>query len=108
MLEQRGMQTAGNTYIKPTQEYDMATQSAEIIPFNNGSDLEFADISSELWREYRFVGGEAVRIHGPLKLNVSASGGHRVFDDSGVSHYIPAGWIHLMWQTKDGAPNFVK
>lgn len=86
----------------------MATQLAEAPDFRNESELEFTDISSELWREYRFLNGETVRIDDPLKLNVSASGGHRIFDGAGVSHYIPAGWIHLMWKTKDGAPNFVK
>jgi hypothetical protein len=86
----------------------MATKLADTPEFNNQSDLDFADISSELWREYRFLNGETVRIEAPLKLNVSNSGGHRIFDADGVSHYIPAGWIHLMWEAKDGAPNFVK
>lgn len=86
----------------------MSATLAEPTEFNNQSDLEFADISSEQWREYRFLGDETVRIEAPLKLNVSASGGHRIFDAAGVSHYIPAGWIHLMWAAKDGAPNFVK
>ena len=86
----------------------MATALAQIPEFNNASDLEFTDISSEQWREYQFLGGQAIRIEAPLKLNVSASGGHRVFDAEGVSHYVPAGWIHLKWTAKDGAPNFVK
>jgi len=86
----------------------MGTQLAKNLEFNNQSDLDFVDISSEHWREYRFHNGEKVRIEAPLKLNVSDSGGHRIFDATGVSHYIPAGWIHLMWEAKDGAPNFVK
>lgn len=86
----------------------MATQLTDLPDFQNASDLEFVDISSEKWREYRFLGEEIVRIEAPLKLNVSASGGHRIFDADGVSHYIPAGWIHLMWTSKDGQPNFVK
>lgn len=86
----------------------MATNVADVPEFKNATDLEFADISSELWREYHFLGGESVRIDTPLKLNVSESRGHRIFDAQGVSHYIPAGWIHLEWKVKDGAPNFVK
>ena len=86
----------------------MATQFVDLPDFRNASDLEFTDISSEQWREYRFLGEETVRIEAPLRLNVSASGGHRIFDAEGVSHYIPAGWIHLMWMSKDGQPNFVK
>ena len=86
----------------------MATSVAEARTFNNATDLDFTDISSEQWREYRFLGGEAIRIDAPLQLNVSESRGHRIFDAHGVSHYIPAGWIHLSWKVKDGAPNFVK
>ncbi|MBB5693532.1 hypothetical protein FHS87_001565 [Roseomonas pecuniae] len=76
--------------------------------FKNDTDLEFTDISTERWREYRFAGGDVIRIEQPLKLNVSASHGHRIFDAHGLSHYIPWGWIHLVWETKEGAPNFVR
>lgn len=86
----------------------MATSVSETPNFNNATELEFTDISSELWREYRFLGDETIRIDRPLRLNVSDSGGHRIFDAEGVSHYIPAGWIHLQWVVQDGAPNFVK
>jgi len=80
--------------------------NATNVSFNNGTSLEFADISSELYREYTFPSG-SVRIDSPLKLNVSKNG-HRVFDANGTSHYIPQGWIHLKWEVKDGQPNFVK
>jgi hypothetical protein len=86
----------------------MASQAAEHPTLKNGTDLPFTDISSEQWREYQFLGGDIVRIEAPLALNVSDSGGHRIFDAAGVSHYIPAGWVHLKWTVKDGAPNFVK
>ena len=86
----------------------MATNLAEAPSFNNATDLDFTDISSEQWREYRFLGGETIRIEAPQMLNVSESGGHRIFDGLGVSHYIPAGWIHLSWLVKEGSPNFVK
>jgi hypothetical protein len=84
----------------------MSTNRA--IDFNNASGLEFVDISSEEWREYRFLGGEVVRIDKPLQLNVSESKGHRIFDSGGTSHYIPATWVHLKWKVKDGQPNFVR
>lgn len=86
----------------------MATQVTDVPEFKNATDLEFADISSEQWREYQFLGGEKIRISAPLKLNVSESRGHRIFDANGISHYIPPGWIHLKWKVKNGAPNFVK
>ena len=76
--------------------------------FNNSTDLTFTDISSEQWREYQFLGGDTVQIEQPLQLNVNDSGGHRIFDAEGVSHYVPAGWIHLKWIAKGGAPNFVR
>lgn len=76
------------------------------VLFMNGTDLKFADISSERHRVYVFPGAE-VRIDEPLWLNVSKNG-HRVFDSKSVSHYIPQGWIHLYWEVKDGQPNFVK
>lgn len=75
--------------------------------FNNKSGLEFTDISSEQYRQYDFIGA-AIRIEQPLQLHVSESGGHRIFDVQGVSHYIPKGWIHLSWEVKENAPNFVK
>lgn len=76
--------------------------------FINDSSLEFDDISSEIWREYLFKNGDIVRINCPTKLNVSKSGGHRIFDAMGISHYVPFGWLHLRWKAKDGSPNFVK
>lgn len=86
----------------------MAAHLAHAPQLQNATDLKFEDISSERYREYRFLGGDVVRIEAPLKLNVSESGGHRIFDGEGTSHYIPAGWIHLSWVAKHGEPNFVK
>lgn len=82
-------------------------RNEEKMEFTNESGLEFTDISSELFRVYVFKDKE-IRINAPLWLNVSKSGGHRLFDAAGISHYIPAGWIHLYWDVKDGNPNFVK
>ena len=78
------------------------------MEFINGTQLGFIDISSEEWREYRFPGNETIRLIAPLYLNVSTGGGHRVFTPDGVSHYVPIGWLHLRWGTKEGAPHFVK
>lgn len=76
--------------------------------FNNQSGLEFTDISSEEFRQYEFPCGRRLRIKEPLWLHVSEAGGHRVFDNTGVSHYIPGTWIHLFWKAKEGQPHFVK
>ncbi len=69
--------------------------------------MDFKDISTELYREYRFPIGGIVKINSPKELNVSASGGHRIVDFFGNSHYIPPGWIHLKWESKEGSPKFV-
>jgi hypothetical protein len=66
----------------------------------NNDSVEFKDISHETVRTYVFRDGSVV-IDMPMKLNVSKSGGHRVQDAFGVAHYIPAGWIHLFWETSD-------
>ncbi len=76
------------------------------MEFRNQSDLEFADIDTEESRTYHFP-GVSFTIVAPLKINVSPSGGHRIFDASGISHYIPSGWVHLEWKTKENQPNFI-
>ena len=81
------------------------------MEFKNESNNKFTDISSEEVRTYRFVDNgywTEVVIEKPLKLHVSKAGGHRVFDESGTSHYIPKGWRHLTWKAKKGQPHFVK
>lgn len=76
--------------------------------FNNASDHKFVDISSEDERIYNFGNKGFVKIRNPVLLSVSESGGHRLFSEDGVSHYVPSGWIELTWTTKTGKPNFVK
>ena len=75
--------------------------------FRNDSNLKFSDISSEQWREYIFSDSFIVRIDSPVALSISKSGGHRLFDADGVSHYVPAGWKHLRWLVKTDQPHFV-
>ena len=84
------------------------TKMPQQTQFINESNLEFTDISSEQYRIYEFNNGKTIMIVEPLKLNVSKNGGHRVYDNSGMSHYIPQGWLHLSWKSKPGKPNFVK
>jgi len=77
-----------------------------MIEFKNESDNVFVDISSEEYRTYN-LGKSEVTIVEPVKLAVT-NNGHRIFDASGMSHYIPKGWIHLKWKAKKGEPHFVK
>jgi hypothetical protein len=71
------------------------------------TEVNFNDISTEQYRVYIFANGE-VKITEPLFLYVSKSGGHRLVDKAGFSHYIPTGWLHLYWLPKEGSPAFVK
>jgi len=64
-------------------------------------DLEWKDISHEVYRVYEFPDGKRVRIDHPVSLNVSASGGHRITDSKDRGHYIPYKWIHIYWETND-------
>jgi hypothetical protein len=77
--------------------------------FINKSGLEFTDISSEKYRKYIFANGKKLYIRKPIYLNVSQSGGHRIFDVKGVSYYIhpKEGWF-IKWRAKNGCANFVK
>jgi|GEM_PF-2525552 len=77
--------------------------------FINESGLDFKNISSERYRQYVFPNGENLIINQPLYLNVSPSGGHRLFDNFGNSYYVQPqeGW-YIKWQAKFGLPNFVK
>ena len=72
--------------------------------FRNGSKLTFSVIDDEKYREYVFPQG-VIRIDEPLCVNVSASGGHRVFSADGMSHYIPKGWMVLRWEAKTDRPH---
>lgn len=79
-----------------------------MVEFRNESGLEFVDISSEQARTHSWIGGQTLTIENPTKLHIAPSGSHRLFDAAGRSHYVPAGWYHLTWTAKEGAPNFVK
>lgn len=72
----------------------------------NNPNLVFSKLSDEQYRTYEFADGVVVTINDPVALNVSKSGGHRVLDGAGTSHYIPSGWIHLYWKVKEGQPAF--
>ena len=81
----------------------------EPVEFINKSNLMFKDIDDEEYRVYTFgKDGKIyyVTILRPTKLNVSPSGGHRIFTESGECHYIPTGWVHLKWKAKEGQEHF--
>ena len=81
--------------------------------FTSNPNLEFRDISSEKWRVYVYPGGEEIAVKKPLAVCVTSRyrnyGGnsHRIVDGKGVSHYMPAGWIHIYWKRKKGTKPFL-
>lgn len=88
----------------------MSTATGQLLfGFRNGTDLVFSDISSEKYREYIFPNGAQYKINAPVYINVSKSGGHRIYSADGVSHYVnpSEGWA-IRWEVSDGQPNFVK
>jgi hypothetical protein len=76
--------------------------------FKNETNLKFTDISSEKWREYVYDVNKTIFVDKPLQLNVSKSGGHRIFAEDGLSRYIAPGWLEIIWEAKDDQPHFVK
>lgn len=55
----------------------------------------WVDITTESYREYRFAGGEVVRIEEPSELKVSENG-HRIKTKNGeANYYVPNGWVCL-------------
>jgi hypothetical protein len=77
--------------------------------FINESGLIFTDISSEKEREYIFPNGTKLFIGKPLFLNVSASGGHRLYTEDNWCYYVQPkeGWA-IRWKVRKGKPHFVK
>lgn len=111
-FEDRLAKQDGSDYNHESSDDAQGAEMSWIGDFNNASGLEFTDISSEDWRSYTFVYPDGkpfdLVIDKPLKLHVSESGGHRLWDAQGISHYVPFGWTHLRWKARQGQPHFVK
>jgi hypothetical protein len=81
-----------------------------MFQITDNPELEFKDISSEMYREYIYPDGSKVMIENPVAVAVKPThrpfggGGHRIVDKEGKGHYIPPGWIHLYWDNKPGLP----
>jgi len=87
-------------------QVDIEPVKDDIEPVKEENELEFKDLTDELYRVYDWLDGKTLIINNPVKLNVSSSGGHRVLDDDNISHYIPSGWKHLYWKVKEGKKPF--
>jgi hypothetical protein len=84
----------------------------------NTSDRDFKDISTEKCRIYTYPGYVGaikedgidslintidIIIQHPIGLHVSKSG-HYIIDAKGSTHFMPNGFIHLLWKAN---PNIV-
>ena len=74
-----------DVYIKKDEMDEITVSASEIVwnicpDFKDALGRDWDDISSELWREYTFFDGAKIKIENPAYLNVSESGGHRIFD----------------------------
>jgi len=67
---------------------------------------EEIDISSEVYRLYRFPKGESVMIKKPATLIIDERGIHYVIDKNEYSHTVPLGWIHLKFKVEAGKSHF--
>jgi hypothetical protein len=68
-------------------------------------DIVYKDISSEEWREYIFSNNDILRIDFPVGLNVGKNG-HRVFNEEGISYYIPNHYTAIRFKSKANKPPF--
>ena len=82
-------------------EHKMTETENSLIP--RGVEI---DISSEVYRLYRFPKGESVMIKKPATLIIDEQGIHNVIDKEGYSHTVPLGWIHLKFKVEKGASHF--
>lgn len=91
------------------KDYPRSERDRLIKNFKNGTTHKFHDISAEQLRLYLYPDGDIQKIYGPLLLNTQhSSGGHRVFDVQGLSHYVKGGWNRIVWRVYDGEDNFSK
>ncbi len=85
------------------------TEPIKAIPLKEVDSLErdgWEDISEEQVREYIYPDGSSEVIYNPLLLHISESGGNRIVDQAGLSHYIMPGWNHLVFRVHPGTPFF--
>jgi hypothetical protein len=66
---------------------------------NRPKKARWRDITHETFREYKFPGGETVRVETPKSLAVVRYG-HRLLDARGVKYDIPFGWYVMERGTK--------
>ena len=76
------------------------------IKLRNESPHEFVKTVIQE-RRYLFPGNHIVVIPRVRWMTAhESSGGHRLFSDGGVCHFVCAGWLAVSWTVADGEPHF--
>lgn len=70
------------------------------------TDLEFKDISTEVYREYMYSNGGVLRVEKPIQIAISRSGNHRIITEDGMSYIVAPQWLAIRFKVKPGAANF--
>lgn len=66
----------------------------------------FKDVSAEIERTYHYPDGGKATFISPLRLHVSASGGHRLYLADDTCVYLKNDWRYITWKVRDGANHF--
>lgn len=84
------------------EKFEPVDENSELELLEESTGLKFKDISNEKNRIYAFSHGGFLQIDEPLFINVSKSGGHRVFAKNGRGYYVQPkeGW-YIAWQNID-------
>ncbi|MES0134547.1 hypothetical protein NKJ88_06225 [Mesorhizobium sp. M0016] len=67
------------------------------------------EITTEVWREYRYANGDTYRIENPRSLwfkTDDRGDSHRVLDAEGVTHYPRRGWVAITWSAPSEPVSF--
>jgi hypothetical protein len=91
----------------PLDEYpEMVSEDIDGLTFTHSARIQFNDVSDEQYRTYFYASGHEATYDEPLRLNVSASGGHRLLTADGMCHYVKPNWESISWMPKPGRPHF--
>lgn len=64
------------------------------------AELKEMEITTEVWREYRYGNGDVYRVDKPVRLwfkTDDRGDSHRVLDADGNTHYPRRGWVAIVW-----------
>ena len=69
------------------------------------NNIDFKDISGELWRTYLMQSGNIIRIDDPVALYVTKTGSHYVIDRNGIVTYVRPLFEAIQWEKRENEPH---